>query len=130
MRPSGHRGAVELVALEGGGGSGGRFDGEKWDCGCVNVSGNGKDVVVWIKYIRLNDKMCHDVGCADVIRSRSAGLAFNIFGLSIKLLSKMRCPSAPPAHAQQTMSTPPTRQSPTSASQYACVPASSASNIY
>lgn len=56
MRPSGHRGAVELVALEGGGGSGGRFDGEKWDCGCVNVSGNGKDVVVWIKYIRLNDR--------------------------------------------------------------------------
>ncbi|KIR52002.1 hypothetical protein I315_05643 [Cryptococcus gattii Ru294] len=31
----------------------------------------------------------------------------------------MRCPSAPPAHAQQTISTPPTRQSPTSASQYA-----------
>lgn len=33
------------------GGSGGRFDAEKWDCGCVNVSGDGKDVVVWIIYI-------------------------------------------------------------------------------
>lgn len=51
------RGCNRISSLEGVmyerpcGGSGGRFDGEKWDCGCVNVSGDGKDVVVWIIYI-------------------------------------------------------------------------------